>query len=94
MMRYEIRKGVQLEQVCGVYLLISSVDACPPCPYIRPANEIMAFYWQLLEKGYTEKQLLQAAIEEFDAPVEVLRSDLHQLLERFVTLGYLIRRTD
>lgn len=93
-MRYEIRKGVQLEQVCGVYLLISSSEACPPCPYIRPANEVMAFYWQLLEQGYTEKQLLQAAIEEFDAPVEVLRSDLHQLLERFVTLGYLIRRTD
>lgn len=93
-MKYKIRKGVVMEQVCGEYFIISSDDACPPCPYIRPANEIMAFYWQLLEKGYTEKQLLQASIEEFDAPVEVLRSDLHQLLERFVTLGYLIRRTD
>lgn len=93
-MKYQIRKGVVMEQVCGEYLLISSEEACPPCPYLRPANETMAFYWEMLEKGYTEKQLLQAAIEEFDAPVEVLQSDLHQLLERFVTLGYLIRRTD
>jgi hypothetical protein len=93
-MKYQIRKGVVMEQVCGVYLLISSEEACPPCPYFRPANETMAFYWELLEKGYTEKQLLQAAIEEFDAPEEVLRADLHQLLESFVRLGYLIRKMD
>ena len=89
-MRYEIRKGVQLEQVCGVYLLISSSEACPPCPYIRVINGTIAFYWELLEQGCTEEQLLEAAKEEFDAPSELLISDLHLLLDMFRKLGYLI----
>ena len=90
MMRYEIRKGVQLEQVCGVYLIISSDEARPPCPYLRPANEIMAFYWHILEQGCTEEQLLAAAVEEFDAPSELLASDLHLLLKMWMELGYVV----
>jgi len=88
---YRIRKGVLLEQVCGVYLLITSDEARPPCPYLRPANETIAFYWHLLEQGYSEEQMLQAAVDEYDAPEEVLKSDLHQFLDSFVNLGYLIK---
>lgn len=87
-MKYKIRKGVVMEQVCGEYLIISSDEARPPCPYIRPANETMAFYWHFLEQGCTEEQLLDAAVEEFDAPSEILASDLHQLLQMWKKLGY------
>lgn len=89
-MKYQIRKGVVMEQVCGVYLIISSDEAHPPCPYLRPANETMAFYWHLLEKGCSEEQLLAAAVEEFDAPSELLASDLHLLLKMWMKLGYVV----
>lgn len=88
---YKIRKGVLLEQVCGVYLLITSDEARPPCPYIRPVNETIAFYWRLLEQGCTEEQLLEAAVEEYDAPSELLKSDLRLLLDSLKNLGYLIQ---
>ena len=88
---YKIRKGVLLEQICGVYLLITSDEARPPCPYIRPVNETIAFYWHLLEQGCTEEQLLKAAAEEYDAPFELLRLDLHLLLDSLKNLGYLIQ---
>ena len=88
---YKIRKGVLLEQICGVYLLITSDEARPPCPYIRPVNETIAFYWHLLEQGCTEERLLEAAVEEYDAPSELLRSDLHLLLDSLKNLGYLIQ---
>ena len=87
---YKIRKGVLLEQVCGVYLLITSDDAHPPCPYFREVNETIAFYWHLLELGYSEEEMLKAAVEEFEAPTEVLRSDLHQLLDILEKQGYLL----
>ena len=88
---YKIRKGVLLEQVCGVYLLITSDEARPPCPYLREVNETIAFYWHLLEQVCTEEQLLKAAEEEFDAPPELLKADLHLLLESLKDLGYLIQ---
>lgn len=93
MERYKIRKGVVLEKVCGVYLLISTEEACPPCPYFREVNETIAFYWHLLEQGCTEEQLLEAAEEEYDAPSELLRSDLHMLLDSLKELGYLINNS-
>lgn len=87
---YRIRKGVLLEQICGVYLLITSDEARPPCPYFREVNETIAFYWQLLEKGYAEEEMLKAAVEEFEAPTEVLWSDLRQLLVILEKQGYLL----
>jgi hypothetical protein len=50
----------------------------------------MAFYWHLLEKGCSEEQLLAAAVEEFDAPSELLASDLHLLLKMWMKLGYVV----
>ena len=88
---YKIRKGVLLEQICGVYLLITSDEARPPCPYFREVNETIAFYWHLLEQGCTEEQLLKAAAEEYDAPPELLKSDLLQLLDMLEKQGYLLK---
>ena len=88
---YKIRKGAVLEQVGEAFLIIASDEARPPCPYIRQANETVAFYWHLLEKGFSEEQMLQAAEKEFEAPTEILKSDLQQLMRMLETLGYLIR---
>ncbi len=88
---YKIRKGVLLEQICGVYLLITSDEARPPCPYFREVNETIAFYWHLLEQGYSEDEMLKAAVEEFEAPTEVLKSDLLQLLDMLEKQGYLLK---
>lgn len=88
---YKIRKGVLLEQICGVYLLITSDEARPPCPYLREVNETIAFYWHFLEQGYSEEEMLKAALEEFEAPTEVLKSDLLQLLDMLEKQGYLLK---
>ncbi len=88
---YKIRKGAVLEQVGDAFLIITSDEARPPCPYIRQANGTVAFYWHLLEKGLSEEQMLQVAEKEFEAPTEILKSDLQQLMQMLETLGYLIR---
>ncbi len=90
-MMYKIRKGVLLEQVADAYLIITSDEARPPCPYIRQVNATFAFYWRLLEKAFTYEQMLQEAEKAFDAPPDKLENDLQQLLQTLVTLGYLIR---
>ena len=76
------------------YLLISSDEARPPCPYIRQVNDVFAFYWRLLEKNYTDKQMLQAAENEFAAPSDQLESDLQQLLGMLESMGYIIKTQD
>lgn len=90
-MEYKIRKGAVLEQVGDAFLIVTSDEARPPCPYIRQVNGTVAFYWRLLEKGCTEEQLLQAAEKAYEAPAGRLKSDLKQLLQILETTGYLIR---
>lgn len=94
-MEYKIRKGAVLEQVGDAFLIVTSDEARPPCPYIRQVNATIAFYWRLLEEGLTDSaELLQAAEKEFAAPTALLKNDLQQLLDHMEALGYLIKVQD
>ena len=72
---YKIRKGVLLEQICGVYLLITSDEARPPCPYFREVNETIAFYFSIsillngLSKNYNTESTTYVVqgMREYDA---------------------------
>ena len=90
MNRLRTLPGIVLVEIKDQYLLVADKEARKCCRYILPINETIAFYWHLLEQGCTEEQLLEAAKEEFDAPSELLISDLHLLLDMFRKLGYLI----
>lgn len=89
-MNYRIRPGVVLEEVCGEYLLLATMEAGQHCPYVYQINETAAFFWKLLERGLDEDQMAAETASEYDAPEEALRSDLRQFLGILMEKGYLL----
>ena len=89
-MRYPIRPGVVLEEVCGEYLLLATMDAASHCPYVYQINETAAFFWRLLERQLPEEDVAAAVAAEYDAPAEVVRRDLGQFLKDLREKGYLL----
>lgn len=43
-MKYQIRPGVVLSEVCGEYLLLATMEASRYCPYVYQINETAAFF--------------------------------------------------
>ena len=89
-MRYPIRPGVVLAEVCGEYLLLATLDAARHCPYVYQINETAAFFWQLLERQLPEEEVAAAVAAEYDAPVDIVRRDLGQFLKDLREKGYLL----
>lgn len=89
-MRYRIRDGVVLKCICGEYLLIATGEAAEHCLYVRQVNDSLAFFWQMIEAGLEEDDIVKKAIEEYDAPEELIRKDYHRLLRELEAMAYLI----
>ena len=89
-MRYPIRPGVVLAEVCGEYLLLATLDAARHCPYVYQVNETAACFWRLLERQLPAEDVAAAAAAEYDAPAEVVRRDLEQVLKDLREKGYLL----
>lgn len=89
-MRYPIRPGVVLAEVCGEYLLLATLDAARHCPYVYQVNETAAFFWRLLERQLPEEDVAAAVAAEYDAPVDIVRRDLGQFLKDLREKGYLL----
>ena len=89
-MRYRIRYGVVLKCICGEYLLIATGEAAEHCLYVRQVNDSLAFFWQMIEAGMEENAVVQKAMEEYDAPEELIRKDYRRLLRELEGMCYLI----
>lgn len=89
-MKDQIRPGVVLTEVCGEYLLLATLDASRYCPYVYQINETAAFFWRLLEQQFTEEQIAEKAAEEYEVPVETVRSDVRQFIDTLLAQGYLL----
>ena len=89
-MRYRIRDGVVLKCICGEYLLIATGEAAEHCLYVRQVNDSLAFFWQMIEAGLEEDDIVKKAMEEYDAPEELIRKDYRRLLRELEGMCYLI----
>lgn len=92
-MHHQIREGIVLKNICGEWLLIAVGEAANHCMYVRQINDTLAFYWQKLELGMSEEEIVRAAQEEYDAPEDMIRADLKGLIKDLYKKQYLIRET-
>ena len=93
-MAYRIRDGVVLKCICGEYLLIATGDAAEHCLYVRQVNDSLAFFWQMIEASLDEDAIMEKAMQEYDAPEELIRSDYRRLLRELESMSYLIPYED
>lgn len=89
-MGYHIREGVILRQVCGDWLLIAVGEAAKHCLYVREINDTLAWYWQRIEEGLGRDGIITAALEQFDAPEDLILKDVDNLIKGLIRMGYLL----
>lgn len=93
-MKYQIRPGVVLSEVCGEYLLLATMEASRYCPYVYQINETAAFFCHLLKKPLTVDEIVTIAVEEYEVAPDILRNDVKQLLRNLLEKGYLLEEEE
>ena len=66
------------------------VDASGQFSGIIKSNKSAAFVVDMLKEEHTEEELVEALFAKYDAPMEVLASDVHGLIAKLRKAGALI----
>ena len=89
---YKVRDGIVLESICGKYVLISTEAAREECDYIRKIDDIVAYYWEMMEQELTIDQMVEKASGVFtDIDSNVIQNDILNLIEQLKNAGYLLK---
>lgn len=88
---YRIRDGIVLESILGIYVLISTEAALDQCDYVRRIEDIVAYYWEMMEEGLSVDEMADKASELFkDIGKEELKKDIQELMKQLKEYGYLL----
>lgn len=76
------RKDFIMHKMLDAYMIIAVGDSADTYHSIIQTNESGAFYWGMLEKGTTEKEMIEAAMARYEGlDEETARKDLSEFLE-------------
>lgn len=76
------RKDFVMQKMPDSYLIIAVGDSADTYHSIIETNGSGAFYWEMLEKGTTEKEMIEAAMARYEGlDEETARTDLSEFLE-------------
>ena len=76
----KIKDGFILRQVAGNYIVIGVGGDAVNFNGMVTINETGAFLWQILEKGATKEDLLEALLKEYDVEEESAKQDITAFL--------------
>lgn len=79
-MKYRIQKGLVMEEICGVALLISTVEAREKCPYLTELNESSLFVWNMISDGKNTDEMVKDISEEYHLSM----NDAEEILSGFL----------
>lgn len=65
---WNLRPGVVLAEVYGVYLLAADSEARKCCGYVRRVNSIGALIWKMMSEGKDREEILLAMTQEYVIP--------------------------
>lgn len=92
MSEYKVRNGIVLESICGRYVLISTEAARNLCPYVKVIDDIVAYYWEMMEEGLSIEEMTEKASSLFhDIEPERIHDDICDLISQLKSSGYLLK---
>ena len=91
-MQYTIQDGLVLETVCGVSLLVATMEARHVCPYLTQLNEASAFVWSLLLEEKDTEEMLDIVTREYGTDRTEASETLHGLLDELEKQHYINRK--
>ena len=78
----KIKDGFILREVAGNYIVVAVGDAVKEFNGIINLNETGAFLWNVLVKGATEEELLDAILNEYEVEKEIAERDVKAFVEK------------
>lgn len=88
-MKYRIRDGIVMDRLCGIDLLIATLEARKTCPYVMQLNEASAFIWRMLFDGIGIEEMAQRAASKYQIPLQVASDTIMQFLNNLVEQKYI-----
>lgn len=93
-MQYKVRDGIVMESLCGVSLIIATLEARDHCPYVMQLNEASAYIWKLLFAGKSMEEMAALAAKDFGITeaeaAEIIKSFMDELRKQ----NYLIEEKE
>ena len=83
----KIKEGFILREVADSYLVVAVGDAVKTFNGIINLNQTGAFMWKCIQKGYSEQQLVNALLDEYDVTEELARNDANEFISKLVNAG-------
>nr|MBQ8890147.1 PqqD family protein [Clostridia bacterium] len=86
----QLKNGFVLESVGGAYLAVAVGEEAVMANALIRMNATGAFIWRLLSEGdYTEEQLVEAMLGEYDVPRELAERDIRAFIAKITEAGLL-----
>lgn len=72
----KIKSGFVLKEVAGSFIVVSVGERVKDFNGVIMLNETGVFLWKKLERGATEKELIDALLSEYDVEESVAKADV------------------
>ena len=84
----KIKSGFILREISGVNVVIGVGENAEKIKNsMVKLNESGAFIWKILEKGATVDEVVSAILNEYDAPEDVVRADVLNVVKTLKEIG-------
>lgn len=89
-MKYRVRTGVVVAEVCDEYLLVSTGESRGKVPYVKSLNSTGAWFWRQLEENGDADRIISAAMAEYGITQETARSAFESFTAALMKDGYVL----
>lgn len=84
-----LKKGFILHNIEDEYMAVATGEAARGFNGLIRNNGSADFIYRMLQSDTTEEAIVHAMCEHYDAPEEVIASDVRELLEKIKEAGFL-----
>lgn len=78
----KIKKGYEIKSVEGIHIVVPTADNVSMAGVIT-LNDTALYVWNLLLNDVTRDEIIDKMASDYDAPRDVIASDVDELLESF-----------
>ena len=88
--RFKLRAGVVPVTICGETVLVAGREARGKCPYTMHLAEPSVFYFGLMNKGLSDKEMVAEVVAHYSFEMEHAEKEVVDFIQMLEGYGYLI----
>ena len=85
----KIKNGFVARKIAGKNIVVALGDASKDLGGMIELNESAKFIWDRLERGAEREELVNALLEEYDAPKDLIEKDVDAFIKKLYEVNVL-----